>query len=241
MDLQSDLEYELRLQQYIELIRGGEDDRILEAMMHARKYLTGNSPHGMGIRSAGLLAFEADTNADPYQSFFSLDRWNHLAETFLETHHALFSLPSRPLLHIALSAGLSALKTPACHSKFVSPTSGLNSSRSPPHHSFDYNSIESEASSEDAGTATLTTSLATSVCPICSTELNKLARNVPYAHHSKSHVENDPVMLPNGRIYGRDRLVKLNEKLGSPEGLVRDPVEPDKFFEWTQVQKVFIS
>jgi macrophage erythroblast attacher len=171
-----------------------------------------------------------------------MDRWNYLAECFLETHHALFSLPAQPLLHIALSAGLSALKTPACHSKFVSPTSGLNSSRSPPHHTFDYNSIESEASgSEDPGLPSINTSLSTHVCPICSTELNQLATQVPYAHHSKSHVENDPVVLPNGRIYGRERLIKLNEKLGSQEGLVRDPVEPDKFFEWTQVRKVFIS
>ena len=39
----------------------------------------------------------------------------------------MYQLPQSPLLHMALTAGLSALKTPACHSKYLSPTSGLNS------------------------------------------------------------------------------------------------------------------
>jgi macrophage erythroblast attacher len=157
---------------------------------------------------------------------------------FRQTHHSLFSLPQQPLLHIALSAGLSALKTPACHSKYISPTSGLNSSASPPH-AFESNGVQNGDSSDN--NTVISTSLANSVCPICSTELNKLARNVPYAHHSKSHVENDPVVLPTGRIYGRERLLKLNEKLGTPAGFVRDPVEVSRIFEWNQVRKVFIS
>lgn len=79
-----------------------------------------------------------------------------------------------------------------------------------------------------------------SVCPICSTELNELAKNVPYAQHSKSHVESDPVVLPNGRIYGRERLVRANEKLGTPEGKVTDPVEAGVVYDWREVHKVFI-
>jgi macrophage erythroblast attacher len=67
-----------------------------------------------------------------------------------------------------------------------------------------------------------------------------LARPLPYAHHSKSHVESDPVMLPNGRIYGRERLVDLNEKLGTAKHYVRDPVEPDRKFQWSSVRKVYI-
>jgi macrophage erythroblast attacher len=47
-------------------------------------------------------------------------------------------------------------------------------------------------------------------------------------------------VLPNGRIYGRERLERLNEKLGTPEGLVRDPVDPSKVFEWSEVRRVFI-
>jgi macrophage erythroblast attacher len=177
---------------------------------------------------------------------------------FLETHHTLFTLPQKPLLTIALSAGLSALKTPACHSRFVSPSSGLNSSTSPkPHYTSGGDPYDSEditmSMSLDSITAleanetsqhitpSIGASLQTSVCPICSTELNKLARNVPYAHHSKSHVENDALVLPNGRIYGRERLERTNEKLGAPKGVVRDPVDPSVTFAWDEVRKVFIS
>ena len=84
-------------------------------------------------------------------------------------------------------------------------------------------------------------SLATSVCPICSTELNKLSAHLPFAHHTKSFVEHDPVVLPNGRIYGRERLERLNDKLGMKGGLVRDPVEIHRMFRWEEVGKVYIS
>jgi len=69
-----------------------------------------------------------------------------------------------------------------------------------------------------------------------------LARNVPYAHHSKSLVENDPVVLPNGRVYGRERLKGFNEGLGGGDGWVRDPVEGLSGRAWRgeEVKKVFI-
>lgn len=140
---------------------------------------------------------------------YSQSRWDSLAELFVKTHHELFSLPPRPLLHIALSAGLSALKTPSCHSKYASSTANASSST-------------------------------TSVCPICSTELNELSRNLPYAHHTKSNVENDPVVLPNGRLYGRDRLFELSAKVGVAEGLVKDPTTLE-LFGYSDIRKVYIS
>jgi macrophage erythroblast attacher len=80
------------------------------------------------------------------------------------------------------------------------------------------------------------------VCPICSTELNELARNVPYAHHTKSIVENDPVVLPSGRIYGSDRLKAFNKKVGTESGWIRDPVGGIKGEAWreSEVRKVYI-
>lgn len=140
---------------------------------------------------------------------YSPTRYQTLATLFLQTHHDLFALPTQPLLHIALSAGLSALKTPACHSVHALQPSTLTGAP---------------------------------VCPICSTELNDLARNVPYAHHTKSYMEDDPVVLPNGRVFGRERLRVLNEKLGMKGGRVRDPTEKNGV-EWSEseVKKVFIS
>lgn len=146
------------------------------------------------------------------QTMYSPARYAYLAASFLSTHHTLLTLPSQPLLHTALSAGLSALKTPACHSTHRLSTSALTGAP---------------------------------VCPICSTELNELARKVPYAHHTTSFVEEDPVVLPTGRLFGRQRLKDLNEKLGVREGWVRDPtVEGSEEWRWEDsgmVRKAYIS
>ncbi|KAF2259594.1 protein FYV10 [Lojkania enalia] len=213
----SSLEFELRLQQYIELVRaghevdGGDGQKLAEARNHAKKYLSGSGDFELLGKAAGLLAYRPWDGVEPYASLYSPSQWDHLATLFLSTHHTLYSLPPRPLLHIALSAGLSALKTPSCHSAYTSASGQANTSSK-------------------------------SVCPICSTELNELARNVPYAHHTKSNVENDPVVLPNGRIYGSERLQSYNEKVGTEKGWVRDPVGGAAGEKWREsdVRKVFI-
>ncbi|KAL5114527.1 GID complex subunit containing RING finger motif [Pleosporales sp. CAS-2024a] len=230
------LEFELRLQQYVELVRqgheagmsnmdgmesdgmhgvniggGGGELKLVQAKEHAKKYLSMSGDPDLFRRAACLLAYKPWDDVEPYVSLYSPSRWAHLAKTFVSTHHSLYSLPPRPLLHVALSAGLSALKTPACHSAYTS-------------------------SSANAASST------TSVCPICSTELNELARNVPYAHHTKSIVKNDPVVLPNGRIYGQDQLTAFNKKIGTDVGWVRDPVDGIKGDAWpeSEVHKVYI-
>ncbi|KAF2093900.1 hypothetical protein NA57DRAFT_47447 [Rhizodiscina lignyota] len=207
--VESELEFELRFQQYTELIRKGPGHR-LETLTHAKKYLSSHKDQGLVMRAAGLMAFSSDVPFDPQRSLFSDDRWNRLADIFVQTHHQLFSIPPVPLLHTALSAGLTALKTPACHSK------------------------------NNPNSSSLTDSAPSPICPICSTELNALARNVPYATHNKSHVDPDPVVLPNGRIYGSERLRRANEKLGTEKGRVRDPLDGSEFDEMS-VKKVFIS
>ncbi|KAF2624007.1 protein FYV10 [Macroventuria anomochaeta] len=228
------LEFELRLQQYIEMVRqghesgvsgmegefgregvsvggGGGEQKLVEARAHAKKYLSASGDFELLGRAAGLLAYRPWDEVEPYASLYSPSRWSHLASLFLTTHHNLYSLPPRPLLHIALSAGLSALKTPACHSAYTSSSANASSST-------------------------------TTVCPICSTELNELARNVPYAHHTKSIVENDPVVLPNGRVYGSERLRLFNEKVGTEKGWVRDPVagKTDELWKESEVRRVFV-
>lgn len=135
--------------------------------------------------------------------------WDELARSFVKAHHELFALPTRPLLEIALSAGMSALKTPSCHSKHASSSANSRSTT-------------------------------TSVCPICSKELNELAKELPYAHHSKSWVEDDPVVLPNGRMYGRDRLMLTSAKANMPPGQIKDPTT-DAVFHESSIRKVFIS
>ncbi|KAF2151146.1 protein fyv10 [Myriangium duriaei CBS 260.36] len=206
----SNLELELRLQQMVEMTRTGETTKLIEATIHARKYLGAQQDTFYGLRAGGLLAHPANTLTEPYRELYSPRRWSYLADLFISTYEQIFSLPPQPLLHIALSAGLSALKTPACHSVYASSSSNASSTT-------------------------------TSVCPICSTELNELAKNVPYAHHTKSYVEDNPVVLPNGRIYGRERLMAMNEKLGTAEGKIRDPTNVSQEFSASQMKKVFIT
>lgn len=149
--------------------------------------------------------------ANSRQSLYAHERYDFLADLFMTTYQKILALPSLPFLNIALSAGLSALKTPSCHS------------------------AHALANTANTGAP---------VCPICSTELNELARNVPYAHHTKSYIEDDPVVLPNGRVFGRERLKRLNEKLGTTPGRVRDPTNVSRGgTEWNEgeIRKVFIS
>jgi macrophage erythroblast attacher len=223
--INSTLELELRLQQVVELARQGDMKTKVDAMLHARKHLAAGQDTEFGLRAGGLLAHDPDTLVEPYrvrtlstslrcccadylQMMYSVERYTHLARQFVKTHHELFALPSQPLLHIALSAGLSALKTPSCHSQYA---------------------LQANANT------------GAPVCPICSTELNELARNVPYAHHTKSYMEDDPVVLPNGRVYGRERLKRLNHKLGVRKGRIRDPTDLENEWDEEDVRKVFIS
>lgn len=63
---------------------------------------------------------------------------------------------------------------------------------------------------------------------------------MPYANHTRSYVESDPIVLPNGRIYGQQRLLEISRKLGSvEEGKVKDPTT-GQVFDASDMKKVFI-
>ncbi|TVY30058.1 Protein FYV10 [Lachnellula hyalina] len=185
--MESKLEFTLRFQQYIEMIRTQDEQKLLNAISHAKKYLLPfkDTFPGEIQQVYGLLAFPPGVGPDPYAELYSDSRWSDLSNLFMHTHNSLLSLPPVPLLHIALSAGLSALKTPSCHSLH-------------------------------------TPSSTASICPICSTELNDLARPLPYAHHTNSHVDNDLKLLPNGCAYGKGRLEEYARKAGLETGWYKD-------------------
>jgi len=257
-------------------VRSRQTAKLLEATAHARKYLAGHADAQHAIRAAGLLAFPPHTPFEPYkvsspltsrtrslaplpsdpvthsiipaddltaramQTLYGPARYPHLAALFLRTHHELLSLPLRPALRVALAAGLSALKTPSCHSAHNAATGDA--------------SAAAEAGGAPAPDATQP------VCPICSTELNALARSLPYAHHAASHnVAADAVALPSGRVYGRARLEAFNAKMPPPpppqgtsgasttrggerqaRRMLRDPAEPARLCGEEEVRRVFI-
>ena len=62
---------------------------------------------------------------------------------------------------------------------------------------------------------------------------------MPYAHHARSSVEPDPVLLPSGRIYGMERLAVLANKLNLPAGQIKDPVT-DKLVNEGDLKKIYI-
>jgi macrophage erythroblast attacher len=139
---------------------------------------------------------------------YTEESWQKLAASFVLAHHTLYNVPAAPLLHIALSAGLSALKTPSCYSNIPRPPINFFSD------------------------------IPTSLCPICSPELNALARDVPYAQHVRNIVD-DPVALPNGRVYSQANLETWGHKHGVDPGRVRDPLTHDEW-DLSALRKVYV-
>ncbi|KFA65993.1 hypothetical protein S40285_07188 [Stachybotrys chlorohalonatus IBT 40285] len=208
--MESKLEFELRLQQYIELVRTQSQPKLIDAIAHAKKYIIPcrSTQPKLVQEACGLLAVPPTSPAaSTYAHLYRPGRWDDLAELFTTTHNSLLALPSVSLIHIALSSGLSALKTPACH----------------------VTHLESTASSFGQG-----------VCPICSLELNELSKNVPYAQHTKSHVEPDLHLLPNGRVYGKQRLEMQARKAGLPDGVIQDQLTGQQY-KFGDLKKVYIS
>ena len=227
------LEVELRLQQFIEMVRAAklsEDSaELVKAVGFFRThFLDGPLAKEAELvrRAAALPAFHPTTAVDPYkvssrraagiacmpthfaQDWYSPHRWSFLATVFVDMHHQCYALPAISPLQTALSYGLSALKTYQC--------------------SFDH--------SEDQAAGRLMqpipfppparTMLALPLCPICSPELNALARESAHAHFNSSHVEPDPIVLPSGRVMGSARLFEASRRLGYPSDMVAHPSDP---------------
>jgi macrophage erythroblast attacher len=55
---QSDFEYSLRLQQFVEMVRTGQPEKLIEATLHAKKYLSENTLDSQN--AAGLIAYFND-------------------------------------------------------------------------------------------------------------------------------------------------------------------------------------
>jgi macrophage erythroblast attacher len=250
--IQSKLEFMLRFQQYVELIRLGTQEKLLEAIAHAKKWLIPfRAQYPKEVQQAcGLLAMPPTaSNAACYANVYK-PRWQELADLFTTTHNQLLSLPSVPLLHIALSSGLSALKTPACHAHQQQQEKQEQEKKTTTAPGKGGVTGGSSGNDDDTDGATITSSgpgapivhdtLGQGLCPICSTELNDLARYVPYAHHTKSHVQPDLVMLPSRKARSRQLLLDEAKKAGLEPDMVRDPVT-QSLCHVDELKKVYIT
>jgi macrophage erythroblast attacher len=67
------------------------------------------------------------------------------------------------------------------------------------------------------------------MCPVCSEELNKLSRPLPYALHVRSILDSDPVVLPNNHVHGREKLLDYARKKKLPPNKVCEPSTHEVF------------
>ncbi|KAF7990597.1 hypothetical protein HCN44_000402 [Aphidius gifuensis] len=206
--LGSTMEFNLRVQEFIELIRV---DRRLDAVKHARKCFANYDDYQLQeIQSCmGQLAFPANPHHSPYKDLLDEKRWDRLVEQFRHENYRLFQLASQSVFTVALQAGLSALKTLQCYS---ANKEGKNAS-----------------------------------CPVCHEALNDLAATLPFAHCSQSRLVcsisgeplneyNQPMMMPNGYIYGEKALQTIAKE---NNGAVMCP-KTKEVFSFKKIEKVYV-
>lgn len=129
--VQSNLELELRLQQFIELTRSGETAKLIEATVHARKYLSAQQDTDYGLRAGGLLAYPSNTLTEPYKvrsSFLLLSNMRTQTKRYLDNvRRRPLGIP-RPTLHQNPSRDLLAPATPSPPHRALSRSLGAENS-----------------------------------------------------------------------------------------------------------------
>ncbi|XP_075986373.1 E3 ubiquitin-protein transferase Katazuke [Anticarsia gemmatalis] len=183
--LNSNMEFKIRIQEFIELVR---EDKRLEAVRYAKKHFsTYEEGQLQDIQHCmGMLAFPKDTEVEPYRSLLCGSRWRALVLQFRAEHARLLHPAPLPALPVALQLGLAALNTPQCYSSSTKVSS----------------------------------------CPACSAPLSTLAATLPHAHVSHSRLvcrisraplneHNQPMVLPNGQVYGEKALKEMVKEHGS--------------------------
>jgi len=208
--LQSTLELNVRIQEFVELVKA---EHRLEAVNYARQYFSSSNGESFAIPEIQktvmtLLAFRSDTQIKRYKELFEETRWNLLIEQFRKENFALHQLNTQSMLEIVLQCGLASMKTPHC--------------------------FHEEEKSQD--------------CPVCNRLFNELARPLPFAHSSQSRLlcnvsgepmneNNQPLMLPNGQVYGEMSLQRL--ATSNTEGKVQCP-KTMQTFPLSEAKKIYI-
>ncbi|WBW75203.1 GID complex subunit Gid9 [Schizosaccharomyces osmophilus] len=217
--ISSTLELEIRIQRFVELVKS---NKKVQAINFAKTYF-GNwtKTHAGRLQQvAALLAIPYSTKISRYNEYLSDQRWDFLASLFSKTFSQVNCLSSVSILHIAIAAGLSSLKTPSCYNYEDAHNS----------HSFQSSAIRQ--------------------CPVCTPNLSVLAQSLPYAHVTQSVIvdsltgarldsDNRPVALPNGHVYGIKSLIAWNEVNGTQEGYLKDPFS-GKDYPSELLRKVYV-
>lgn len=216
--IRSNLEFQIKLQQYIELCRA---QKFQEAIQYFRTNLIKNTETKLDLmqQAAALLTYShTDTSVERYTEMYSSKRWDDLADIFVKTFQELHGLPHESLFLQYLATGITALKTRSC--EVISKN--------------DLETRIDESLSEDTSPVLFKKKHKVDLtrgymCPVCSMELSRIAQPLPYALHVHSHLEPDPVLLPNNRIYGLAKLLDYAKKAGVSEDVIVDPVTTEVF------------
>lgn len=203
--INSTIEFSLRVQEFVELVR---QNQRLEAVKHSRRYFPAYEKTQLTeiCHVMALLAYPTDSEMEPCKKYMDPKRWEQLVLDFRHENYRLFQLSNTSVFSAAIQAGLSALKTPQCYSQTCR---NLN-------------------------------------CPVCQDDFHQIALKLPYSHCVQSRLicrvtglplneHNQPMMLPNGQIYGRLALPKITKD----DGTVTCPVTKVKFTK-PKIDKVFI-
>ncbi|CAF0718644.1 unnamed protein product [Brachionus calyciflorus] len=206
--INSNLEFALRQQEFIELVR---QQKCLDAVYHSRKYFVNLTPNQLidVQKSMVLLAYVKYSDNQTSQELLSETRWQYLIDLFKQDNYKINQIPEQSALTTILQAGLSALKTPTCYKK-VTAVHNHN-------------------------------------CPVCNINFNQIAKPLPYAYCSNSKLidsytgeiineHNQPMMLPNGYVYGFNALMKL---MSENDGKIKCP-RSHEIYDFSEAQKVFI-
>lgn len=182
--INSKIEFQLRIQEFIELVR---EDKRKEAVKHARKYFqVFEKDHLKEIcQVMALLAFQPDTQLEPYKPLFDPIRWDNLILSFRNENYRLYQLSNQSLLSVTLQTGLSALKTPQCYS---SGSKNFNC----PVCQIDFNVIANNLPFSHCAQSRL-------ICRVTGLPLNE---------------HNLPMMLPNGQIFGQLAIPQITKEDG---------------------------
>ncbi|XP_046438766.1 E3 ubiquitin-protein transferase MAEA-like [Daphnia pulex] len=205
--IKSTLEFHLRQQEFVELIRS---DRRMDAVRHARKYLTNmdDVPWEELQHALALLAFPSDTQVSPYKELLDTSRWNALTEEFRQDYFRLYQLAPLSVLAVALQAGLSAMKTPQCYRPMDQRNAECPVCQEP------LNKLAERLPHAHCSQSRL-------ICRLSGLPLNE---------------HNLPMMLPNGRVYGEQALRTM---ASSNNGMVTCP-RTKEVFAVKDAEKVYV-
>nr|XP_061793377.1 E3 ubiquitin-protein transferase MAEA-like isoform X1 [Nerophis lumbriciformis] len=181
--IESCLEFSLRIQEFIELIR---QNKRMDAVRHARKHFSQAEGGQLDeVRQVmGMLAFPSDTHISPYKDLLDPARWKMLIQQFRYDNYRLHQLGNNSVFTITLQAGLSAIKTPQCYKE-----DGTSKNPDCPVCSKSLNKLAQPLPMAHCANSRL-------VCKISGEVMNE---------------NNPPMMLPNGYVYGYNSLLSIRQ------------------------------